>query len=41
VKRIILLMAAILVAGTSLGCGGDTKAGINKDRDKPTAGKKE
>jgi hypothetical protein len=40
VKRMILLVAAFLMAASSLGCGGEKDKGINKDLDKPTAGKK-
>jgi hypothetical protein len=37
VRRLLLvLQAALLLAGLSFGCGGEKDKGINKDRDRPT-----
>jgi hypothetical protein len=40
-KRLSVIVLAVLLAGFSAGCGGDKDKGINKNKDKPRAGDKD
>jgi len=40
-KTVNWLLAAVLLAGLALGCGGDKDKGINKDKDRPKMEDKE
>jgi hypothetical protein len=34
VKQLVGLLTALLLAGATLGCGGDKDKGVNKDKDR-------
>jgi hypothetical protein len=40
-KKLSVIVLAVLLASFSAGCGGDKDKGINKNKDKPRAGNKD